>query len=145
MLYGRIVQVLPKIISLNQSSFVKGRSIVENVLLAQEIIKDINRRNKHTNMVVKLDMIKAYDRVSWIYLTNVLRKFGLSEMIVDISWIYQWYSVSTGIQWSSMVFRGLKQGDLLFPILFIIVDEVLSRNVNEVHHDRYFIGYGLLK
>lgn len=42
----------------------KGKSIIENVLLAQEIIRDINRRKKHTNIVVKFDMTKAYDRVS---------------------------------------------------------------------------------
>ncbi|XP_049399723.1 uncharacterized protein LOC125863750 [Solanum stenotomum] len=45
-------------------SFVKGRSITENVLLAQEIVRDINLRNKLHNVVVKLDMAKAYDRSS---------------------------------------------------------------------------------
>lgn len=74
-LNGRILMVLPKIISPNQLGFVKGRSIVENVLLAQEIIKDINRRNRLVNVVVKLDMTKAYDKVSWVYLTKVMRKF----------------------------------------------------------------------
>lgn len=34
------------------------------MLLAQEIVRDINKRNKHHNAVVKLDMTKAYDRVS---------------------------------------------------------------------------------
>lgn len=45
------------------------------MLLAQGIIKDISRRNKFINIVVKLDMKKAYDRVSWIYLTKVLGTF----------------------------------------------------------------------
>ncbi|WMV49304.1 hypothetical protein MTR67_042689 [Solanum verrucosum] len=60
----RIVPVLPGIISTNQSGFVKGRSITENVLLAQELVRDINMRNKLQNMVVKLDMAKTYDRSS---------------------------------------------------------------------------------
>lgn len=51
---------------------------MENVLLAQEIINDINRRKKYVNMVVKLDMAKAYDIVSWIFLTKVFRKFDFS-------------------------------------------------------------------
>lgn len=85
-LHDRMVEVLPKIISQNQAGFVKGRSITENVLLAQEIIRDINRRNRNTNVVVKLDMTKAYDRVSWIYLTKVLRCFGFSEVIIDMIW-----------------------------------------------------------
>lgn len=63
-LHERMVEVLSKIISPDQSGFVKGRNIVENVFLAQEIIRDINKRKKHVNVVVKLDMAKAYDRVS---------------------------------------------------------------------------------
>jgi len=78
-IHERIVAVLPGIISTNQSGFVKGRSITDNVLLAQEIVRDINRRNKLHNVVVKLDMAKAYDRVSWKYLVRVMRKFGFSE------------------------------------------------------------------
>lgn len=63
-IHDRLVQTLPKIISHNQSGFVKGRNITENVLLAEEIIRDINKRSRNTNVVVKLDMEKAYDRVS---------------------------------------------------------------------------------
>lgn len=55
-LHERLVIVLPKIISKNQSGFVKGRNIAENVLLAQEIIRDINRRNMNVNIVVKLNI-----------------------------------------------------------------------------------------
>ncbi|XP_060182863.1 uncharacterized protein LOC132612790 [Lycium barbarum] len=46
----------------HQSGFVKGRSIVENILLAQEIVHDIRIRGKPANVVIKLDMEKAYDR-----------------------------------------------------------------------------------
>lgn len=62
-LHERMTKVLPFIIFENQAGFVKGRSIVKNVLLAQEIIRDINMRNKNSS-VVKLDMTKAYDRLS---------------------------------------------------------------------------------
>lgn len=43
-LHSRMVKVLPKIILPNQSGFVKGRNIAENILLAQELIKDINKK-----------------------------------------------------------------------------------------------------
>lgn len=65
---GRIEKVLNKIIYANQIGFVKERSISKNLLLAQEIVRDINKRDTYFNVVVKLDMAKAYDRVSWIFL-----------------------------------------------------------------------------
>lgn len=83
-LHGRMVEFLPKLISLNQLGFVKARSIIENVLLAQEIIIDINKRKAHVNIVVKLNMAKAYDRVFWLFLAKVPRSFGFSEVIIDM-------------------------------------------------------------
>lgn len=62
----------------------KGRNIAENVFLAQELIRDINRKNNFHNIIVKLDMAKVYDRVSWIYLTKVMRKFNFDERIIDM-------------------------------------------------------------
>lgn len=96
LIHERIANILPEYISPNQSGFIRGRSITENVLLAQEIIKDINKRNKWQNVMVKLDMTKPYDRVSWIFITKVLRKFGFSERIIDMIWRLissNWYSV----------------------------------------------------
>ncbi|XP_075086276.1 uncharacterized protein LOC142168987 [Nicotiana tabacum] len=61
--------------------FIKGRSIVENILLTQEIIKDIRLRGKPSNLVIKLDIAKAYDKVSWLFLTKVLRQMGFVEVL----------------------------------------------------------------
>lgn len=56
------------------------------MFLAQELIRDIKKKNAHVNIVMKLDMEKAYDKVSWIFLTRVLRTFGFFEVIVDMVW-----------------------------------------------------------
>ncbi|XP_059310186.1 uncharacterized protein LOC132061371 [Lycium ferocissimum] len=53
-----------------------GRSIVENILLTQEIVSNIRLRTKTANVVLKLDMAKAYDRVAGLFLTKVLRQMG---------------------------------------------------------------------
>lgn len=59
-LHERMVVVLPNIISQNQAGFMKHKRINDNDLLTQDIIKDINMLNRNTNVVVKLDMTKAY-------------------------------------------------------------------------------------
>lgn len=83
---GRIEKVHHKIVLHNQTGFMKGRSILQNALLARAIVRDINKRAKLFNMVVKLDMTKAYDRVSWIFLTKVMKRFGFGERIIDMVW-----------------------------------------------------------
>lgn len=73
-------------ISKNLSRFVRGRNITEYVLLAQDIIFDIRTKEKHTNMVLKMDIIKAYDRVKWHFLIKVLEKMVFDNGEVDKIW-----------------------------------------------------------
>lgn len=75
-IHDRLEALLPKIISGNQSGFVKVRSIIENFLLTQELVTNISKRGKPSNVVINLDMTKAYDRVSWFFLMKVMRKWG---------------------------------------------------------------------
>ena len=136
-LAARLAKVLPSIISPQQSGFVKGRQIFDNFLLAQELISDIRRPNRGGNIVLKLDMAKAYDRVSWPFLLQVLRRFGFGERWIDMIWRLisnVWFSVlingaPQGFFKSS---RGLCQGDPISPGLFVISAEVLSRLLNSL-------------
>lgn len=57
----RLAKVLPSIIIENQSGFVGGRLIIDNILLAQELIGKIDQKARGSNMVLKLDTMKAYD------------------------------------------------------------------------------------
>uniref|UniRef100_M1CSU0 Non-LTR retroelement reverse transcriptase n=1 Tax=Solanum tuberosum TaxID=4113 RepID=M1CSU0_SOLTU len=134
-IHDRLQDILPKIISSNQSGFVKGRSIIENVLLTQELISYISKRGKPSNVVIKLDMAKAYDRVSCFFLMKILRKMGFSNKVVDLIWrliTNNYYSVIINGQPHGFFHstRGVKQGDPLFPALFILSAEVLTRALN---------------
>uniref|UniRef100_M1DB34 Retrotransposon protein, unclassified n=1 Tax=Solanum tuberosum TaxID=4113 RepID=M1DB34_SOLTU len=53
-----------------------GRSISENIMLAQQIVHGINQKNLGGNVVIKLDMAKAYDRVSWPLLALFLGEWA---------------------------------------------------------------------
>lgn len=93
---NRLAPLLPKLISENQSGFIHGRLITENMLLAQEIIHGMKCNKEGGNAVIKLDMSKAYDRMDWTFLMATLRKFGFSEEWVDLIWrsiSNVWYSI----------------------------------------------------
>ena len=124
--------------------------MTENVILAQEIIGDINKRNNLHIVVVKSDMTKAYDRVYWKYCVQVLRRFTFSERIIDIrvSLISNnWYSVlmigkAFGLFQSCKV---LKEGDPFSQTLSIIATEVLTRILNFSFEHCDFKGFGMRK
>nr|XP_016490751.1 PREDICTED: uncharacterized protein LOC107810475 [Nicotiana tabacum] len=116
----------------------------------KEIVQGIKKPNKGTNVVIKLDMAKAYDRVSWSFTCIMLRRMGFNERIIDMIWktmSNNWYSViinGTRCDFFHST-RGLKQGDLLAPSLFIIGAELLFRMLNKLTHDKFFNGFYMEK
>ena len=80
----RLTGVLSKNITLEQSGFLKGRSIHDAVAITQEVIHSIKSK-KLKVAVMKIDLNKAYDRVDWTFLKMVLFKIGLDRDVVD--WI----------------------------------------------------------
>lgn len=72
-LVNRLSPFLPKLISENQFAFVKGRGLLDAVLLANDLFLDL----KHDDlMCLKLDISKAYDSLSWDYLFDVMLKIN---------------------------------------------------------------------
>ncbi|KAL0376653.1 UNVERIFIED_CONTAM: LINE-1 retrotransposable element O protein [Sesamum calycinum] len=75
---NRLKVLLDRIISPFQSAFVPGRLITDNVLLAFELNHFLNTKTKGGQgyMVLKLDVSKAYDKVEWAFLKQVMLKLG---------------------------------------------------------------------
>ncbi|XP_060217139.1 uncharacterized protein LOC132644565 [Lycium barbarum] len=62
-LSNRLKIVLPSIISANQSAFVKGRTIVQNILICQDLVRLYKRKQTTSICLIKIDLKKAYDIV----------------------------------------------------------------------------------
>ncbi|XP_022843169.1 uncharacterized protein LOC111366695 [Olea europaea var. sylvestris] len=61
-----------------QGAFIEGRSIFHNIALVQELLWSFNRKIRGGNAMLKVDMMKAYDRVEWNFLMAILNAFGFS-------------------------------------------------------------------
>lgn len=82
LLTNRIKMVMPHLISANQSTFVAGRQIQDNVLVVHEILHSLNQQNDgdEFSLAMKLDMAKAYDRVEWRFLLAMMGALGFPPM-----------------------------------------------------------------
>ncbi|XP_021760236.1 uncharacterized protein LOC110725072 [Chenopodium quinoa] len=83
----RLKDVLKEIISENQSAFVPSRLITDNALIALECFHSMKKRSKGRkgHIAMKLDMSKAYDRVEWGFLRQLLLKMGFDGRWVNLS------------------------------------------------------------
>ena len=76
LLAKRLQSSLPYLVDQAQSAFIKGRKISDNVLLAQDLMRDYYKPNGTPRASVKVDLMKAYDSVSWTFLFDLLETLG---------------------------------------------------------------------
>lgn len=82
---NRLKGTLPQCITYNQSAFVRDRLLVENLLLATEIIKDYHKDDVSPRCAMKIDIAKDFDSVDWSFLINTLKALNMPDQFVH--WI----------------------------------------------------------
>ncbi|XP_023752887.1 uncharacterized protein LOC111901263 [Lactuca sativa] len=73
---------LGDIVSKNQSAFIPGRSILDNILLAQELIVGSKNKRGVPKCTIKIDIQNAYDKVDWKFLKRILLGNGNSARVI---------------------------------------------------------------
>ena len=127
----KIEKVLPNIINVDQTGYVKGRYIGENIRLIQDVLHFTNL-TKQKGIAIFLDFKKAFDSIEWPYLNAALELFNFGPDI--LSWIKIFYKdVSSCVinnGHASTFFplqRGVRQGCPLSGILFVLGIELFAR------------------
>ncbi|XP_019200243.1 PREDICTED: uncharacterized protein LOC109193865 [Ipomoea nil] len=130
---NRLKSILPRMVVPFQSSFVPGRQISDNVIMYQEILHTMREsRGNKKYMAIKLDLEKAYDRLSWDFIKDTLEHAGFNERWRDIIMT----CITTprlAIIWNGDRLepfrpeRGIRQGDAMSPAIFVLCMERLSQ------------------
>ncbi|XP_074267542.1 uncharacterized protein LOC141590932 [Silene latifolia] len=132
LLCNRLSGCLPKIINPAQCAFIKGRSILGNILISQDLVRLYERKSASPKCLMKVDLRKAYDFIEWDFVANMLDVLHFPPQFIKlIMQCVSTTSYSIGLNGQNYGFfhgkRGLRQGDPISPLIFTLCMEYLNR------------------
>lgn len=144
-LANRLRTVVSSVVSDTQSAFLKGKQILDGILVANEAVDEARRMNKEM-LLFKVDFEKAFDSVDLHYLDSVMVNMNFPTL-----W-RKWISECVGSATASVLVngspteefvieRGLRQGDPLSPFLFLLAAEGLNVLMQSMVSEGLYRGY----
>lgn len=143
----RLKKSMGTVISETQSAFVSNRLIHYNAIMGfegQHCMKK-NKFNNGDRLALKLDMSKAYDRVEWVFVEEMILKLGYIK-----EWVVKLMKCITSVSFSILVngevkgkiipTKGLRQGDPLSLFIFLFCAKALSCMIQEAEIEKIITG-----
>ena len=134
-LANRLYSVLPQIIHIDQTGFLKGRYIGENL---QDILATIEICDRYDleGVLVALDFEKAFDTCSWPPMYKMLENYNFGLRIIKMIKCLNTNVTSATINFGFTgnwfaIEQGLRQGDCLSPPLFLMIVETLGVKIRQ--------------
>lgn len=143
-LNNRLACCIKKVISDTQSGFIRGRYILDSVVALHEILHEV-KRGKQSGILLKIDFEKAYDKVNWQFLYQMMIMKGFRVKWCD--WVMRTVRGGkvavrtndlTGPFFSTH--KGVRQGDPFSPLLFNLSADGLSNLVRKAQQEGLITG-----
>ena len=130
--------MLPEIIGPHQIHFVHGHHIIDNIVVAQEVVHTMQRKTvKRRLMAIKVDLEKAYDRLNWSFIFDTFKLTGIPIQLFRLI-IECITTTKMSVLWNREITeefsprRGIRQSDPLSLYIFVLRIERLSHGISQV-------------
>lgn len=136
MIYMRLKKAITHVVADNRAAFVEGRSLTHNVLICHDLLRHYNRKTS-PRCLVKINLRKAYDMVSWDFIKEALKRLGfLGTFLHIVTTCVSTTRFPVKVNGEGYGYfegrRGLRHGDPMSPLLFILVMEYLSKTLKAI-------------
>ncbi|CAK8533160.1 unnamed protein product [Lathyrus sativus] len=142
-LTDRLGSVLPSVISHNQAAFIQGQNIHNHIMLATKLIKGYTRKGGTRRIMMQVDLQKAYDMVNWKALEFIMKEVRIPNKFIQwtmigITTVSYRFNIMGGYTEVLQAKRGIRQGDPLSPLLFVLIMEYMNRLLVKMQRDPNF-------